>query len=484
MPLFHLPIELVELIFDEIVLSRRFVRALRIRLVNSRCELKSAKSLTYVLTLLSGQFKCFIDNSIFRLRLPWGHIYTHGYPMRRMRSSPLEWLPYLHSYVMYQVIREQPTTTTRFGRIRLVAQALTGSNCNLECLSSLICLAMGFNGPATITNTGDLDWLTNSNMNVDVFVAAAYLGQKDYVAHSISKGISVDPYSHEHNSLIFGSAMYAATIQGNLEMIKLLLSHTPEYRNTGSFPDYAFMCYDNSIHKSRVNTCDHEAMCNFNLDNTTTARAKSGDAMAYSWRFQELLLGATTPSNLQRVVALAPPSYNYRFEDLENLLTRSVDYGELEMVDFLLNKGVSPNIEGLQTTPLMQAVMNGDGPIFRILLDFGADLNFQSTIGENALTKAVWLGRTAMASVLLDRGADPNAGDPTPIVLAVFKEHLDMFKLLRRHGARLNTRGTGQLAMLMAEYHELSSMKDILVQEGVSVEHKLSVQSIPYDMLD
>ncbi|KAI0458964.1 hypothetical protein F5B21DRAFT_458422 [Xylaria acuta] len=101
MPLFHLPVELVELIFDQIVVSRKFARVMRIRRVN-------------------GQFKYFVDGSIFRLRfLTRFANYLHYFPPMLTKPPARESLPYLHSYLMYQALRGQPTTTSRLGRILL-----------------------------------------------------------------------------------------------------------------------------------------------------------------------------------------------------------------------------------------------------------------------------------------------------------------------------------------------------------------------------
>lgn len=186
-----------------------------------------------MLTLLAGQFKGFIDSSIFRLRFLSRFANPRYFPPPMRRSSARESLPYLHSYLMYQVLREQPTAASRLGRIRLAAQVLNGSDGNLECLSSLVCLAITVKVYPlfweSTANPEDLDRCDNADTEADVFVAAAYLGRKDYVAHLIAKGIPScqDPYLDSFNSGVFGSALNAATIQGNLEIIKLLLLRTP-----------------------------------------------------------------------------------------------------------------------------------------------------------------------------------------------------------------------------------------------------------------
>ncbi|KAI0505855.1 ankyrin repeat-containing domain protein [Xylaria bambusicola] len=466
MPLFHLPVEIVELVFDEIVISHNFVRVMRTRLVNS-------------------QFKRFIDSSIFRLGILCDQLNTNDYSLQLGMCSPRESLPYIHSYVMYRVLREQPTAATCLGRIRHAGQVLGGSDDDLECLSSLVSLALACNKRATVVNA----YSALGDTGVDVFVAAAYLGRKDYVSSKlITKNIaSGGRFSLKSiHSKVFGSPLRAATVQGNLEMIKLLLSHDSPGNILGT--NSASLLHGNSSHKERGNTCDHEPVFNFIFDMMLRSRAHFGDRPPFVWALGDALSHAATPKSFERALALLPPSLGSSTEKLQAALLRSVKNGKIMMVGHLLNKGVSPNLDDTYPTPLMEAIRNGDDLIFKMLLDFGADPAPQTMLlnrgpgsaqqMNSPLMTAVWLGRLAMAKTLLDRGVDPNDGYPAPIVLALYKERLDIFRLLKDHGARLDKLETGTFAMLIAERHGLSSMQDVLFREGVSSEHDVSLEDI------
>ncbi|KAH8162609.1 hypothetical protein CIB48_g5637 [Xylaria polymorpha] len=458
MPLFHLPVELVALIFDQIVVSRKIARVMRIRLVNA-------------------QFKQFIDNSIFRLRLLSTLDRDSYFPKSTRRLSARDSFPYLHSYLMYQVLREQPAVMPRLGRIRLAAQALNGPDGELECLDSLMRLAISVHVyPLFWESTvkpEDLDGGDNADMEADVFVAAVYLGRKDYVALQIA----VDNLPcHEHldgnsvHSTIFGSAFAAATMQGNLEMIKLLLSGIPQYRNAGTVPDCILddMLIDNSHHIDQGNTCNSQAIFDFVLDTILINKSKSSDKEIHSQSLKLASHRASFPSQFERVGALMPPSYHGHLMDCEDLLMTSVEHGKVEMVRYWLDKGVSPNIEPWDSTPLIKAIMSAstNDTIIAMLLNSNSNPSYKTRYRNNALMTAVWKGRIAVANILLDRGVDPNEGYPPPIVLAIFKEHLSMFRLLRDRGARLDTPETGGLAMAIADSHGLSSMQNVLVHGG------------------
>ena len=59
-------------------------------------------------------------------------------------------------------------------------------------------------------------------------------------------------------------------------------------------------------------------------------------------------------------------------------------------------------------TPLLYAVLAGDGETLRVLLDAGADVNDASPDGVSALMLALTKRHEELALLLLDRGADPN----------------------------------------------------------------------------
>ncbi|KAI1124474.1 hypothetical protein F5Y10DRAFT_269068 [Nemania abortiva] len=122
--------------------------------------------------------------------------------------------------------------TSHLGRIRLAAQAVGGSSDDLECLSSLLCLAITADLGSLLQEptTGAGDARGHTEMEADAFVTAAYLGRKDYVAHLIAKGSARCGYHHagRPESEVFGSALNAAAFKGHIEIIELLLSRIPE----------------------------------------------------------------------------------------------------------------------------------------------------------------------------------------------------------------------------------------------------------------
>ncbi len=83
------------------------------------------------------------------------------------------------------------------------------------------------------------------------------------------------------------------------------------------------------------------------------------------------------------------------------------------MLKWLLEKGVSPNTQmgDGSNTPLMQAAADGDIPLAKLLLEFGADPNAVNDGNENPLGFAVTWQQPELVKILVAAGADVNNTD-------------------------------------------------------------------------
>ncbi|KAI0429387.1 ankyrin [Xylaria sp. FL1042] len=452
--LFDLPTELVSLIFDEIVLSRMVARVIRIRRVSSL-------------------FKHFIDDSITRLNFFSQYQFHHLHFLTPYSTSPsiCEAFSYLHPYLMYQVLKAPPGSEFALERFRLIAQTLCGGDDDLTCLSSLLHLAFikHLQGP--------LDYHRDYRQTPeeDLIVAAAYLGrEKECVQRPrVIEDIPCCWKSHNQSEL-FGNLLDVFTLQGNLKKIKLLIS---QCRYSCGNPFWAALpriLEVNSAQTYRESTDDRQAIFDFALDATLSDSDDGIPGPQKRIILSAALSNALSPKDFERVLPLLDPD----LATLQKMLCKNVRQGRVEMVRYLLDRGVSPNFEIPQPVleidddpipePIIEAIHSDQDEIFAMLLDYNADPAYMRRDQSNALMAAVWKGRIPIVKTLLDRGVDPNQGSPCPIVLAVFKENLDMFQLLRARGARLDPTETGRLAMAVAEVHGLSSMQDVLANEGIS----------------
>jgi F-type H+-transporting ATPase subunit beta len=133
-----------------------------------------------------------------------------------------------------------------------------------------------------------------------------------------------------------------------------------------------------------------------------------------------------------------------------------------------------------RATPLLTAVERDDEAMVRRLLEHGAatDGACGCATGESPLWAAVLLRRPAIARVLLEAGADPNAAAATrsaPLHVAAMRGERELVRLLLAHGADCTLRdaggrtpaewarskGFGEVAALLEASAEVSRAPDV-----------------------
>jgi ankyrin repeat protein len=97
-------------------------------------------------------------------------------------------------------------------------------------------------------------------------------------------------------------------------------------------------------------------------------------------------------------------------------------------------------LEAGASTPLLFAAQVGDVVSAKLLLAAGANVNDTAADGNSALVLAAFSGNSEVARVLIDRGADPNAGGAgyTALHAATLRGDLPTVKALLAKGADPN----------------------------------------------
>ncbi|KAK6064154.1 hypothetical protein SCUP234_13114 [Seiridium cupressi] len=457
MNLFDLPNELVLLIFDHLPTSRNFTRLMRTRLVNRK-------------------FRDHVDGVVFRLRLLSDLLGFPWWVERVLRYRHVGWVGYVDAYLAYQVSREQ-SSETRLGQIGRVALALCeGDGRAVEmdvsaCIDILVRLAAHRNAADMLGKPNDAksDY-RGSAFEADLFVAAVYMGCEAYVGRLVMAGAKIlgtvaGPYVH---SKLFGVASRAATLQGHVGIMKLFLLTAANDPGSGLLlrPSKQVILRDSA-------TYGHRAAYDFALDILARDSRYAADG------FESIVNITPWPDAYERAANLLEPEP--RLETRRHQRSAIVGFhvsitrGHVEMVRYFLERGVNPDPEPEHwgtynpyghIAPLHAAVRCHNAEITRLLLDAGADPNWFPS-HATVLRVAAWARNASIAKLLLERGADVNAGFPPPIVIAALKEDVAMFRLLREHGAKLDTPETGAWAMGLVRFHGLDSMADLLVDQGV-----------------
>ncbi|KAI0891955.1 ankyrin repeat-containing domain protein [Annulohypoxylon nitens] len=480
MHLFNFSPEVVELIFEEIANSRSLKRFMRLRLVNR-------------------QFKYFVDNAIFRLHL-FGVVNVEDDLSLTRRS---EWDKFAIQYLAYHVWIEKKSTTLR-GRIRRAAVAISEkvgdtdessvkarveSLCRLSLSNgtrhSLAHTLFAFDSIDISSYSGpdrmiEPPSLLEEGLEMDLCIATVYLGYRSLVESYISRGYQLftahgmgDVYS-----VAFGNAYSAALERGDLSMLRLLLSSDPDYNQSEPL--------DATIQIMtirRAGLLSYKDMFDFALDSRPidlgpSERDDSRDRLSGHVGYESLRASirlTNNPNIFKRGASIFKSESKIFYSTngtLRDRLYEQASFGHVDMVRFFLNQPPWPKQEDIAVelkrtdVGILKAVEGGNLEIVKMFLDHGATVNSFPAF-NTALMAAARLSRLAIAKVLLEAGAKVDEGYPPPIVMAVWKENMDMFRLLRQFGARLDTPETGNWAMAIAQCNELESMVDVLVKAGV-----------------
>ena len=188
------------------------------------------------------------------------------------------------------------------------------------------------------------------------------------------------------------------------------------------------------------------------VDALLRAGAKASAATRHS--VTPLQLAATNGSAavITRLLA-AGADPNTAMPDGETVLMTAARAGSVDAVRALLDRGADlRRKEPLKgQTALMWAAAENNAPVVKLLIERGADLKERSKAGSfSPYLFAVRAGHLAAATTLLDAGADVNEALPdgtSALVLAVINAHYELASVLLDRGADPRADGQGWTAL-------------------------------------
>ena len=176
------------------------------------------------------------------------------------------------------------------------------------------------------------------------------------------------------------------------------------------------------------------------------------------YHFKFLILEAIQDDYLDQIKSILDDNQlnilNY-LRGSENVLTLSIELGRIEIVKFLLEKGVNPSfLNDDRETALTTAAVGGQTAIARLLVESGADVNLpEQEQMHTPLLLAVMNDHLEIAQLLLDNGAHPdlaNLDEMTPLMRTTKSGYnLEMLRLLLEKGADVNVTTTSGISALI-----------------------------------
>lgn len=125
---------------------------------------------------------------------------------------------------------------------------------------------------------------------------------------------------------------------------------------------------------------------------------------------------------------------------MQSALSNAAAAGNLELTEMLLKAKAKPELPGLSLQPMMYAAFAGNGELIRLLVRYGADVNYASKeYGQSALTSAITAGKPDMVALLIELGANVNQKAPdgdTPLRMAKNGDQDDVVAMLKAAGAK------------------------------------------------
>ncbi|QPJ62996.1 MAG: hypothetical protein G3M70_14370 [Candidatus Nitronauta litoralis] len=180
-------------------------------------------------------------------------------------------------------------------------------------------------------------------------------------------------------------------------------------------------------------------------------------------KYDELLAVMDNPRRVERYQA--------------KLFSHAIFEGHVEIVDLLLARKypVSARTDAGET-PLMLAAAQGNIPIMKKLIDKGASPK-EASMTESVLSLAISSGGPKALSILLEAGADPNAGFPhgrTPMFVVVREGNKKAFDILIAvEGIKLDAQSRfGWTPLMEAVAHGQDEMVKSLLENNVDVDQK------------
>ena len=180
-------------------------------------------------------------------------------------------------------------------------------------------------------------------------------------------------------------------------------------------------------------------------------------------------------------------NYTMRFAEEQTALHIAAAAGHTGFVQFILEKGCPVDINSSgNTTPLQEAVRNGQVGAAAVLLDAGADPNAVAALGNTALHFAVTAPhRDELVGLLLEKQASPTVKDvygETPLHIAVrVGTETDILRALIKGGAVVDERNKkGETPLLLAVERDRKGLVSLLMSGGAGLHAEDTVGRTPF----
>jgi len=320
---------------------------------------------------------------------------------------------------------------------KLGDQTGTSKKMTIEVKSLMYAIDNGeFSKIKALLNQG-VDVNEKSLWGISPLMSMARLGHIDIVELLLEKGADVNAIDNDGAT----SIMFASQ-GGHVNIIETLLARGADINARAENGMTALLI----------------ALRDNHLDIAKILIDKGADVNANSKTYGATLHFASSHGNLDIIKILLDKGANINVTRMDNGWTPLMNVsggGYLDCVKLLLANGANVNAKANDGTTALIAASTSKTEVVKILLANGADINAKTDCGETALHEASDGGNLDIVKMLLEKNANinPEGGDWTPLITAVYKGHLEVVKMLLDGGADITAKDNeGCTAMTWASH--------------------------------
>jgi len=190
---------------------------------------------------------------------------------------------------------------------------------------------------------------------------------------------------------------------------------------------------------------------------------------------------AAQGGHFEIVARLVPDDQiNNIYQEGQTFLHLAAKVGNIKGVEALVAKGADFNLKDKGgSTPMMLAALQGHSEIVGLLKEAGADIDYRSTHKQEPtfLHQAAFKGDFNLVKILIENNADFNLKDKggrTPMILAAYRGHSEIVRLLKAAGADIDVRVDSEQDTLLhfAVIRKDVKLVKLLIANGADVNLK------------
>lgn len=334
------------------------------------------------------------------------------------------------------------------------------------------------------SNLRDLDTnQTNHLGNTPLYLAAA-LGHADIVKSLATKGAEVNVECGR-----CGSPLHAASFNGHVHVVDQLLKLGASTSCGSVFEDALEAAFRGDKDKVAIRLIDYIVKTEADYERALQGAAQVGfvEVVKQLEKSPFSTQSKTRPDKILRRTkrAIEGGDLGVLRQFLDEQGGDAVDclppdavalatlHNHKDVVEFLLDKGMRVENEGIFGTPLITACLVNCEPVARLLLGRGCDINARGAMGD-ALQIAAAKGHTSIVKLLLDEGANPNQGAGyygNALQAAAFHGHQAAVELLLSAGANVHSNGFSKDAFHAAAEGGHQDIIMLMLRKGYVFRH-------------